>query len=98
MEIRSETHDISCNRDRIRLHVSREQREILAQAAATSGIGVGAFVLSRAMESARELIVDHTVCGVTAERWAAFLTMLDADRGQRHVPARYRPLRTVLDE
>jgi uncharacterized protein (DUF1778 family) len=75
--IQARTHGRKNNR--LELRISEEQRDILGEAAAASGMRVNAFVLSHATDAARDLLANGTSVVLPAERWNSFIAMLDGD-------------------
>jgi uncharacterized protein (DUF1778 family) len=67
--------------DRLELRLEPQRRRLLDEAASASGMSTSAFVLAHATEAAREVLADRTSFVLPAERWDAFVAMLDrADR------------------
>jgi uncharacterized protein (DUF1778 family) len=69
--------------DRLELRLEPQRREVLDEAAAASGMSTSAFVLSHATAAAHEVLADRTLFRLPAERWDAFVGMLD--RPERRV-------------
>ena len=63
--------------DRLELRLEPERRVLLDEAAAASGMSTSAFVLSHATDAARGVLADRTSFVLPAERWDAFLTLLE---------------------
>ena len=97
METASQARTTSKN-DRLELRISQEQRRILDQAAAASGMSVSAFVLSHATDAARDLLADRTSFVLPVERWNTFVRMLDGDPRPMPGLAAFLARRSVLDE
>jgi uncharacterized protein (DUF1778 family) len=70
-------------KDRLDIRISYEQRRMLDEAAAASGVSVSAFVLSHATGAARDLLADLTSLVLSEERWNKFVAMLDRDPSTR---------------
>lgn len=70
--------------DRLELRLEPGRRQLLDAAAAASGMNTSAFVLSHATEAAREVLADRTTFVLPADRWDAFVELLD--RGERPQP------------
>ncbi len=60
------------------LRLTPEAKQILAAAATAARRSVSEFVLESAMARAEETLADRTRFPLNAERWKAFLEMLDA--------------------
>ena len=65
--------------DRLELRISQDQRRILDEAAAASGMSVSAFVLSHATDAAHDLLADRASFVLPPERWNTFVAMLDGE-------------------
>jgi uncharacterized protein (DUF1778 family) len=98
METTSQTRTGRPKTDRLELRISREERRILDEAAATSGMSVSAFVLSHATDAARDLLADRTSFVLPPERWNTFVTMLELDPRPMPGLAAFLARRSVLDE
>jgi uncharacterized protein (DUF1778 family) len=79
METSEQTRTANRHHYRLDLHVGAEQRRILDQAAAATGTSVGAFVLNRAIDAARDVVADCSGVALPEERWNNFLALLDRD-------------------
>jgi uncharacterized protein (DUF1778 family) len=79
METAEQTRTTNRKNDRLNLRLSKEQRSILDEAAAASGMTVGTFVLSHATDAARNLLADRADVVLSEERWNNFVAMLDHD-------------------
>ena len=62
---------------RLELSLGHEERRILDEAAGASGLTVSAFILSHAMDAARDLLADPTRFILPEGRWNSFVAMLD---------------------
>jgi uncharacterized protein (DUF1778 family) len=63
--------------------VEPDRRRLLDEAAAATGMSTSAFVLAHATDAARDVLADRTTFTLPAERWDAFVRMLD--RAERPV-------------
>lgn len=79
METAKQTRTTNQKNDRLNLRLSKEQRSILDEAAAASGMTVGTFVLSHATDAARNLLVECSGEALPEQRWSNFLALLDRD-------------------
>ncbi len=79
MERAEQTPTANLENDRLDLVVSPDQRQLLDEAAAESGLSVDAFVLDRATEAARDVLADCSGVVISEERWKSFLALLDRD-------------------
>jgi uncharacterized protein (DUF1778 family) len=79
METAEQTRTANRDNDRLDLYVSPEQRRLLDEAAAESGISVDAFVLNHATGAARHLLADFSGVALPEQRWKNFLALLDRD-------------------
>jgi uncharacterized protein (DUF1778 family) len=70
--------------NRLELRLEPGRRQLLDKAAAASGMSTSAFVLAHATEAARDVLADRTSFVLPAERWDAFVELLD--RPERPVP------------
>jgi uncharacterized protein (DUF1778 family) len=98
METASQPRTDRCKNDRLELRVGRQQRRILDEAAAASGMSVSAFVLSHATDAARDLLADRTSVVPPPERWRTFITLLERDPRPMPGLAAFLARRSVLDE
>jgi uncharacterized protein (DUF1778 family) len=98
METASHTQTGKRKDDRLELRISQEQRRILDDAAAASGMSVSAFVLSHATDAARDLLADRTSFVLPPERWDTFVTMLERDPRPMPGLAAFLARRSLLDE
>lgn len=63
--------------DRLELRLEPGKRQLLDQAAEAAGMSTSAFVLAHATEAASQLLADRTTFVLPAERWDAFVELLD---------------------
>ncbi len=83
---------------RLEVRVSAEQRHLLDEAAAVSGMTVSGFVLSHATEAARTVLADRVVFELPMERWDAFVDLLDRETRPMTGLAAFLARPSVLDE
>jgi uncharacterized protein (DUF1778 family) len=65
--------------DRLELRLEPERRRVLDEAASASGMSTSAFVLVHATEAAQAVLADRVSFVLPAERWDAFMHLLDRD-------------------
>ena len=65
--------------DRLELRLEPADRRLLDEAAAAAAMSTSAFVLTHATEAAREVLADRTTCVLPADRWVAFVGLLERD-------------------
>jgi uncharacterized protein (DUF1778 family) len=65
--------------DRLELRLEPDRRDLLDAAASASGMSTSAFVLEHATEAAQRALADRTLFVLPAERWNAFVELLDRD-------------------
>ena len=65
--------------DRLELRLEPGRRQLLDQAAEASGMSTSAFVLTHASEAASQVLADRTTFVLSADRWDAFVELLDRD-------------------
>jgi len=63
--------------DRLELRLEPDRRKLLDEAAAASGMSTSAFVLSHATVAAQMALADRTSFVLPAERWDAFVELLE---------------------
>ena len=84
--------------DRLELRIDPAHRQLLDDAAAATAMSVSAFVLSHATEAAREVLVDRTTFVLPAERWDAFVDLLERDARPMPGLAAFLARRSILEE
>jgi uncharacterized protein (DUF1778 family) len=65
--------------DRLELRLDPANRQLLDEAAAASAMSTSAFVLSHATAAAHQVLADRTSFILPADRWDAFVEMLERD-------------------
>jgi len=83
--------------DRLELRLEPAHRRLLDEAAAASAMSVSAFVLSHATQAAREVLADRTSFVLPADRWDAFIDLLERDARPMPALAAFLARQTVLD-
>lgn len=80
------------------LRLDPAQRRLLDEAAAARAMSTSAFVLTHATAAAHEVLADRTSFVLPADRWDAFVELLD--REPRRLPglATFLAKPSVLDE
>ena len=63
--------------ERIAVRASREERALIANASRVAATTVSDFVLRASLERAEDVLADRREFTVPADRWAAFVAMLD---------------------
>ena len=63
--------------DRLELRLERERRQLIDQAAQATGLSTSAFVLEHATLAAQRALADRTLFVLPADRWDAFVELLD---------------------
>jgi uncharacterized protein (DUF1778 family) len=84
--------------DRLELRLEPDRRHLLDKAAAASGMSTSAFVLTHATEAAREVLADRTSFVLPAERWDAFVGLLERDEQPVDSLAAFLARPSILDE
>ncbi len=84
--------------DRLELRLRPAERVLLDDAAQASSMSTSAFVLSHATAAAQNVLADRTTFVLPAERWDAFIQLLE--REPRPMPglAAFLARPSVLDE
>ena len=83
--------------DRLELRLEPDKRQLLDAAAKATGMSTSAFVLAHATEAARDVISDRTRYVLPADRWTAFLDMLDRDEQPVEGLAAFLSRRSILE-
>lgn len=91
-------HAMSQKNARLEVRVSAEQRQLLDEAAIVSGMTVSGFVMIHATDAARTVLADRTAFELPAERWNAFVDLLDRDARPMTGLAAFIARRSVLEE
>jgi uncharacterized protein (DUF1778 family) len=65
--------------DRLELRLQPAQRRLLDEAAQASAVSTSAFVLSHATAAAQNLLADRTQFILPADRWDAFVQLLERE-------------------
>lgn len=65
--------------DRLELRLQPAQRRLLDEAAQASAVSTSAFVLTHATAAAQNLLADRTHFVLPADRWDAFVALLERD-------------------
>lgn len=65
--------------DRLELRLRPAERAVLDEAAQASAMSTSAFVLSHATAAAQNVLADRTHFVLPAERWDAFVALLERD-------------------
>lgn len=84
--------------DRLELRLEPAQRRLLDQAAAAQSTTVSAFVLSHATVAAQGVLADRTTFVLPAERWDAFVHLLERPARPQPELAAFLARRSVFDE
>lgn len=74
-----------------------ERRRLLDEAASASGMSTSAFVLSHATTAAQIALADRTNFVLPAERWDAFVELLEREERPQPELARFLGRRNVFD-
>lgn len=83
--------------DRLELRLEPDRRQLLDAAAKATGVSTSAFVLAHASEAAREVLADRTHFVLPADRWTAFIELLDRDEQPVEGLAAFLARRSILD-
>lgn len=84
--------------DRLELRLEPAKRRLLDEAAAASSMSTSAFVLSHATTAAQQVLADRTTFVLPAERWDAFVQLLDRDERPMPGLAAFLARPSVLDQ
>lgn len=69
--------------ERIFLRASAEEKDLLARAASTHGLSLSEFILERALEDAKDALLDQRIWQLTDEQYSAFLELVSSDDENR---------------
>ena len=83
--------------DRLELRLEPEKRQLLDAAAKATGVSTSAFVLAHATEAARDVLADTTHYVLPADRWTAFMELLDRDEQPVEGLAAFLARRSILE-
>lgn len=83
--------------DRLELRLQPAQRRLLDEAAEASAMSTSAFVLSHATAAAQNVLADRTAFVLPAERWDAFVELLERDERPMPGLAAFLARPTVFD-
>ena len=84
--------------NRLELRLEPERRRLLDEAAAASGMSTSAFVLAHATEAARDVLADRTSFVLPAERWDAFVQLLERPERPQPELAAFLARSSIFDE
>lgn len=84
--------------ERLELRLEPASRRLLDEAAAASAMSTSAFVLSHATAAAQEVLADRTSFVLPAERWDAFVQLLERDERPMPGLAAFLAQPSVFDE
>jgi len=79
------TPDPIIKSERLNIRATREEKELVEQAARLTHVSASRFVLQAALHSAEDVLIDQNRFVLPPERWRAFVDMLD--RPARAIPA-----------
>jgi len=83
--------------DRLELRIERERRELIDQAAHATGLSTSAFVLEHATLAAQQALADRTLFVLPADRWDAFVELLDRPEQPVEGLAAFLARRSILE-
>lgn len=83
--------------DRLELRLEADRRQLLDQAAKASGVSTSAFVLEHATLAAQQALADRTVFVLPADRWDAFVDLLDRPEQPMEGLAAFLARRSILE-
>jgi uncharacterized protein (DUF1778 family) len=84
--------------NRLELRLEPGRRQLLDEAAAASGMSTSAFVLAHATEAARDVLADRTSFVLPAERWDAFVQLLERPERPQPELAAFLARPSIFDE
>jgi len=83
---------------RLELRLEPERRRLLDDAAAASSMSTSAFVLSHATTAARIALADRTTFVLPADRWDAFVELLEREERPQPELAAFLARRSIFDD
>ena len=83
--------------DRLELRLERERRQLIDQAAQATGLSTSAFVLEHATLAAQQALADRTLFVLPADRWDAFVELLDRPEQPVEGLAAFLARRSILE-
>ena len=83
--------------DRLELRLERERRQLLDQAAQAAWLSTSAFVLEYATLAAQQALADRTLFVLPADRWDAFVELLDRPEQPVEGLAAFLARRSILE-
>lgn len=83
--------------DRLELRLEPDRRKLLDAAAKASGVSTSAFVLAHATEAARDVLADKTHFVLPADRWTAFIELLNREEQPVEGLAAFLARRSILE-
>jgi len=99
MSDRQPTNDRSraVKEERIALRASHEERELITRASGLAATSVSDFVLSASLQRAGDVLADRREFQLPADRWEAFVELLDRPPVERPRLRRLLTEPSVLD-
>lgn len=84
--------------DRLELRLRPTERTILDEAARASSMSTSAFVLAHATAAAQNVLADRTTFVLPADRWDAFVTVLEREARPMPGLAAFLARPSILEE